>query len=409
MNNPLSILILHRVPFENVGYDNVIDHQFHNVTYIGLSSAINSIPPQIHCSRVIIESTDDLVEKSVNLCKEENKKFDHVIAVSEYQLYDAANIRHTLNIPGPKMQEVKKVRDKVIMKKSIESAGLDTPKFSELTDVIFGKEKFCADIKLILKPKDGASSENVIAFDNIDSLLSSIHRKETGIELLDKHHAYEKFEVEEFITGSIIHIDGIVENSLISELIVSRYEGTCLAFAEGQAFGSYQIDMEEKFHVWAQSVIHALNIKSGAFHLEGFESGGRLVFLEIGHRAGGANVVKTFELATGINLHQANIATQLDLPIKIKSVQAGKNYGWFVFPGHHYPWTHCRLSGHEKHCIDERMLEWNQLMPKQQLTKNITYQKKEVPAAGIIHGNNTLEVQQFMQLVLNEVKVLEHL
>ena len=49
-------------------------------------------------------------------------------------------------------------------------------------------------------------------------------------------------------------------------------------------------------------VLAAVGIRNGSFHLEAIEAPDALVFLEVGNRVGGADVVATFELATGVHL-----------------------------------------------------------------------------------------------------------
>ncbi|ABE56742.1 conserved hypothetical protein [Shewanella denitrificans OS217] len=405
MSKTLSILVLHRVPFENVGYDQVIDHDLHQVTYLGLASPMSKLPKDLPCHKVVIEQLDLLVDSAVALTQEQGIEFDYIIGVSEYQLFDAALIRERLNIQGPKPHDVLRVRDKLVMKHQVQAAGLHVPRFFELAEVM--TQELTGLQQLILKPKDGASSENVIKYADLEALRSAITSSATGIPVLDNDKNFKNFEVEEFVEGPILHLDGIVQGGVIDTFVASTYEGTCLAFAEGEALGSYQIQTEPRLMDWAQAVITALAIDSGAFHLEVIESGERLVFLEIGHRAGGANVVRTFELRTGINLHHANLATQLRLPIHRQEVNTHKSYGWFVFPGHHYDWDKCRLEGHEDIKIHHQMFEWNQLSNEQPLTKHITYQKKEVPAAGIIQGDDSIQVQNFMQRVLQYIQVQE--
>ncbi|MCV2884454.1 hypothetical protein OE749_07085 [Aestuariibacter sp. AA17] len=405
MTSSLSILILHRVPFENVGYEKVIDHTVHNVTYLGLPGPMRNIPESLPCRKVVIENLDNLVDTAVKQTKQHGIHFDYVIGVSEYQLIAAAEIREQLNIKGAKPKEVESVRDKMVMKRLVQAAGLEVPRFYSLADVL---NRDVTELEqVILKPRDGASSENVIKFTSMNMLKEAISEGTTNIPVLDVERCYDNFEVEEFVVGAILHLDGIVEQGRISKLVTSCYEGTCLSFAEGHALGSFQIETDLELMAFAQDVITALTIESGAFHLEVIKSDNRLVFLEIGHRVGGANVARTFELATGINLHHANLATQLHLPMQNKPAPSHKSYGWFVFPGHHYGWDKCQLEGHEDIAVHQQMLEWNQLSNDQSLPKHITYQKKEVPAAGIIQGDNPDQVVRFMQQVLKDVTVKE--
>ncbi|PTT62659.1 ATP-grasp domain-containing protein, partial [Pseudomonas sp. HMWF007] len=49
----MKILILHRVPYPRIEYHRGINHDLHDVTYLGKQAAIDTLPSDLRCQRVI--------------------------------------------------------------------------------------------------------------------------------------------------------------------------------------------------------------------------------------------------------------------------------------------------------------------------------------------------------------------
>jgi hypothetical protein len=48
----MKILILHRVPYPRIEYHRGINHDLHDVTYLGKQAAIDTLPSDLRCHRV---------------------------------------------------------------------------------------------------------------------------------------------------------------------------------------------------------------------------------------------------------------------------------------------------------------------------------------------------------------------
>jgi hypothetical protein len=202
-----------------------------------------------------------------------------------------------------------------------------------------------------------------------------------------EEEALGDYQVEEFVTGPILHFDGLVDAGRIAVMTASRYVGTCLGYANGQPLGSYYIPLEPAALSWAQQVIAAVKIESGSFHLEAIDSAGSLVFLEIGNRVGGADVVATFELATGVHMPSRElrmlIGEPIDLPTDLQ-LHARGWHGWFVYPGHHHSGAYLGLKDADRFRSDPAVVTWNELEMGAALRRNVTYSAHEAPLAGIV-------------------------
>ena len=182
-----------------------IDHNIHNVFYLGAEERLKDIPFGLKCSKIICGKENNTIDCALQFVKNNAVTFDRVVSLSEYEVMEAAQIREMLNISGQKPNEVIKVRDKVLMKEILKNAGILVPTFFELKDIIYNQEvlKYSFSDRVVVKPKDGAASSNVLTFANISQFLNLLESKSTGIKELDDENQVSNYEVESFISGDI--------------------------------------------------------------------------------------------------------------------------------------------------------------------------------------------------------------
>lgn len=386
----MKILILHRVPYYKIDYRRGIDHDAHDVTYVGTEERLADLPLGLRRQTIVRPGSGPVGDEVIAAVKEGGfGPFDRVISVSEYELLDAAQVRIALGVPGPRMEDVLRVRDKVLMKESVAEAGLRVPHHARASAAMADGHRFQWAGKTVLKPVAGASSVDVTVHKSPALALAALTEMvgSRGVNPAD-------FELEEFVEGPIIHIDGLVEGGAVVSCKASRYVGTCLSYADGVPLGSVQLEDDIRYTAWAGRCVAAVGIHDGAFHLEAIHSDDGLVFLEIGARVGGADVVDTFELATGIHMPSAELRLQMGerLPVPAPSPR-GRLHAWFVFPGHHLSEPFVGMTGLERFRRDPRVVRWNELPEGSRLPRQISYQSREVPAAGILRGRTSLELE----------------
>ncbi|MDQ2958092.1 MAG: ATP-grasp domain-containing protein [Actinomycetota bacterium] len=395
----MHILVLHRVPDSLVHYADNLDHTAHEVTYVGVPERLHSTPQDVPCRRIERPGTGDTATE-VLAAVADLPVPDRVIALSEYDLLAAGQVREALGLPGPHEAEVLPSRDKVLMKAAVERAGLRVPRFMALPDALSGgAETVPWSGKTVLKPRSGASSEGVRSFASVVELLD--HAGRDALALQD-------YEIEEFVEGPIIHVDGLVADGEAVAVLASRYVGTCLGYAEGKPLGSVQIATTAPVVDWTLSCLRAVGIDTGPFHLEAIESADGLVFLEVGARFGGADVVDTFELATGVRMPSSQLRLLVegsDARPAVRPAQPDECYGWFVWPGHALNSTLCRIGGEQSFREDPLVWRWAQRRHGEPLTQLITYADADVPLAGIVGPASSRDLEQFLCELFQTVRV----
>lgn len=258
--------------------------------------------------------------------------FDIVLATDEYAVYLAAEIREYLKVPGMSVIEAIKFRDKVEMKKSLLGTNVPTPKLYEVEELLQNPLLF----PVVAKPRSFAGSKGIQILKSAGELASLQEQLKARSELGSGFHEFnlDDLEFEEFISGQIFHIDGLVMDGKIIFCVASEYHGNCLAFMQGAPLGSVSVADEKENKDWlnfAQNVNDNMKIPDGAFHLEAFKNpNGERVFLEIGIRPGGSFVVPAIAKATGLDLDVAHLQCQLKILPKVPLKQE-KHFGWLIF------------------------------------------------------------------------------
>jgi biotin carboxylase len=316
-----SILIVHQVPYRKVGYERVIDHEAHDVTYVGQPRALEQIPAHVRHRALPTPSgpNDDdrwfATAVRDTLAQNGPDTVDAVVSLAEFGHFAGAAARRRYGLPYRSEAEIERVRDKVVMKRVLAAAGIAVPAF------ISGPSAWQAATwggKTVAKPRAGASSIGVRVFPTLAEAVSAL-----GAE-------GDRFEYEEYIDGSVLHVDGFVVAGRLTDAVPSVCLGTPLEYAHGMVIASVQIRDPAAVDL-AGAVVQVLGIDEGAIHLELFRRpDGELVFLELGHRVGGAGVTTAYRRRTGIDLIAREVCAQAGLPMAPRQPASGRYHGFLL-------------------------------------------------------------------------------
>lgn len=319
-----NIVIINRWNDEFANYSDYINHDVNRVIYICNESSFQYLRSNASLEIYSANLNDKaqmtyLINNIINSVGTIYK----IIALSEFDLDMAAYLRTEFRVEGLKISQVELFRDKMVMKKAIKKSGMVTPKCNDLID-FHEIDKYLFPV--ILKPKKGAASVGVIKCVNKEDFKCKINLLE-----------HELYEFEEFVKGKIYHIDGIVHDSEIIFFVASEYINTCLDFNNGIPLGSFILndtDVNHEFYSYSKTVLEALSLKNGAFHLEVIRNqANELVFLEIGARVGGGEIPFLIKDLYGINMFQAWLDSELGQDIHyLRTVDKNKVGGFLMIP-----------------------------------------------------------------------------
>jgi len=361
----MKILVIHQVPYVKIDYRRGLDHDRHDVTYIGHSDRMADLPADLRCQRIELDPAEDIVA-GVIARTSPTEGFGHLLALSEFGILQAREVRRHLGLPGPSLAQVEAVRDKVVMKQRLAGSGVRFPRFAAAPV----DDRLPWTGRTVLKPRRGASSDGVSIHGSAAEALVAYQKLDDGGD----------YQFEEFVDGALLHLDGLVSDGRLVDLAVSRYVNQPVDYADGLPLGSHQIALDERHRLVAEQVVSRLDIEAGCLHLELFDTpDGELVFLEVANRMGGAGVLNAHLRHTGIHLPAHEIAIRLGLPRPAPDQPSGRYHGWLVFPGHHLIGTGHQITVprplRDHPCLDRLFT----LPPDRALPDHITYHEWLAP------------------------------
>jgi hypothetical protein len=298
------ILVINRFENENGHYHKHIDHRENTVVYITTKAGSDVLDHDAAAEMVIVEDLTDrkVVRAHARTLSERHGPFTHLLALSEFDLDFGADLREELAIPGPTRADVRRVRDKIVMKERVTSHGLQAPRYI-LATTADEVRAFAAEVSypVVLKPRDGWDSQGIYVVASPSALADVLASQDLA-----------GYECEEFIQGTMYHVDGIARRGNIEVLRASRLSVPCLDFALGKPFASVANDdaaLEARIRSFTLQVVRALDMGTSAFHLELFKTDARgtgdlddLIFLEIGGRVGGSQIPNIWREVYGVDL-----------------------------------------------------------------------------------------------------------
>jgi formate-dependent phosphoribosylglycinamide formyltransferase (GAR transformylase) len=230
-----------------------------------------------------------------------SRLIDRIVALDDYDVWTAANLREHLRLPGMGDTSVRYFRDKLAMRVKAQQHGILVPDFVHVLNYDKIKE-YMARVPppWMLKPRSEASTIGIAKINTPEEFWSRIDT------LGDKQSFYL---LERYIPGDVYHVDSLVFDREVIFAEAHHYGRPPLnVYHEGGIFTSRTVprglEDETILKEVNRQVISTLGMERGVAHTEFIKAydDGRVYFLETAARVGGANIMELIEAATGINL-----------------------------------------------------------------------------------------------------------
>ncbi len=230
-----------------------------------------------------------------------NKGVDAVVALDEYDALMAADLREHLRLPGLGHTQARYFRDKLAMRTRARGSRIRMPKFVGIVHHA-AVAQFLGSVPppWVLKPRMEASAMGIRLLHHPDEVWNQIE------ELGDQQSF---FLLEEFVEGDVFHVDSVITAGKPVFAVPSRYETPPLnVYQHGGVFQTTTTDPDGQHSTELLKVntrlMRAFGLREGVGHAEFIRSrrDGKLYFLEVAARVGGAGIDKLVEAASGINL-----------------------------------------------------------------------------------------------------------
>jgi biotin carboxylase len=229
------------------------------------------------------------------------RHIDRVVALDEFDMENVAALREHLRLPGIGLTTIRYFRDKLAMRARARESGILVPEFIHVLNYDDLRE-FMGYVPgpWLLKPRSQASGIGMKKIEAAEDLWQWLDR------LGDRQSEYL---LEQFIPGSVFHVDGVVSERAV-------------LFAEAHTYGAPPLDVSHQGGVFTTrtmardsadtlalkelnlKLIQGLGLVRGVTHAEFLKShsDNRIYFLEVAARVGGAYISNMVETAAGINL-----------------------------------------------------------------------------------------------------------
>jgi biotin carboxylase len=229
------------------------------------------------------------------------RRFDRIIALDEFDLEIAAEIREHMRIRGMGTTATAYYRDKLAMRIGAQESGFLVPEYCR----VLNYDELRAYMNHVpapwlLKPRSEASSLGIRKIEEPEQLWRTLD------DLGDRQ---SHFLLEQFVPGDIFHVDSVVSAGKVVFSVVHQYGSPPMqVMHEGGVFTTRTVDRGSR--AWLEltelnaGLAPSLGMVRGVTHAEYIRAhaGGRYYFLEIAARVGGAFIADLVEAATGVNL-----------------------------------------------------------------------------------------------------------
>ncbi len=229
------------------------------------------------------------------------RRFDRIVALDEFDLETAAQIREHMRIPGMGATTAGCYRDKLAMRVIARAFGYLVPEFCRVLNYDELRE-FMQRVPppWLIKPRSEASALGIRRIEEPDQLWRVLD------ELGDRQ---SRHLLEQFVPGDIFHVDSIVTEGEVKFSVVHQYGRPPMrVMHDGGVFSTSTVDRASRdwneLTAMNAALAPLLGMVRGVTHAEFMRShaDGRYYFLEIAAKVGGAFVAETVEVATGVNL-----------------------------------------------------------------------------------------------------------
>jgi biotin carboxylase len=228
-------------------------------------------------------------------------RIDRIVALDEYDMEPAAELREHMRIPGMGATTLRYFRDKLAMRERADQAGILVPPFCPVLNYDVLRE-FMARVAppWVLKPRSEASAIGIRKLEQADDLWPVL-------EQLGDRQSYHL--LEKFVPGEVFHVDSVISEGKVVFSEVHQYGRPPMQVSHGGGiFTTRTLDRTSPESNKLQSIQadlqKALGFVGGVAHTEFIRADADqdFYFLETSARVGGAYISDVVETATGLNL-----------------------------------------------------------------------------------------------------------
>lgn len=250
-------------------------------------------------------TVEDYVRAAANVAG--NRKIDRIVGIDEFDVLTAAKAREHLQIEGMNNSFALRFRDKLRMRRLAKENGIPCPEFVG----VFNPEEINeyldkAAAPWIVKPRTEVNAFGIRKCETKEQVWQTLND-------LDSRNTWRdhpsQFLIEQFIEGTVYHVDSVVEKGKVVAAGVSRYGTTPMKVShDGGVFTtsilSHKSKERKELEKLNKKLLKVFDYERGISHAEFLQSHetGEFYLLEVAARVGGAYIANVLEQAAGFSL-----------------------------------------------------------------------------------------------------------
>ncbi|NLU73937.1 hypothetical protein HCC61_14820 [Streptomyces sp. HNM0575] len=325
----MSILILHRNPFEPFPYERWLRDYDGEVVVLAARDKLELFGEQVPAAHgfahlEVLDDFDDeelIRARALKLVAEYGTR--HIVALHEADLILAARLREQLGLDGPRLADVEPFRDKALMKERLGRAGVEVarhtlPRTAQDAHAFAEQHGF----PVVFKDRTGFNSIGLRILRDREELESHTARVLAGGD------ARDDLLMEAYVPGRMCHVDGLVVDGRTVLAWPSQYQYDLASYGtDAGARVDLTLDPDDpltgRLLDVTERALAALRRPDGrmrehAFHAEIFHTpDDRLVLCEIACRSGGAKTREVLQAVFGLNIGEYATRAELGLPLPL--------------------------------------------------------------------------------------------
>lgn len=240
-------------------------------------------------------------------------EFLAVIAISEIDVLRAARLRDLFGLSKHNELSMNLFREKVAMKAFANRLGIPVPNFMSISNTTqLYKAALQFNYPFIVKPTLYGGAIGFVKIENKSSLAMLAEN------IMLKPDLSLPMIAEEFISGEMVHCDGVAIDGKVLWGLTSKYIEGCLAFQTSKINGGKILSQESKVHKLCTELINKFLSEAEAevdfvYHAEFFipQNFSQPILCEIASRPGGSKIRQMIQFASaGFDTFEAHCLLQ---------------------------------------------------------------------------------------------------
>lgn len=237
-----------------------------------------------------------------------------VISYFDDDLYIQALVAAALGLPGPSVDAVTRLNDKLLQREALEAAGVPIPRFTAIRETVDNAEadRLCEALSfpMVLKPRDGTASRDIIPIANREELVVGLEGMARPSCMMLEERMEDSFRSD--CCADQVSVDTIVSRGTFSHLGVLGFFPIAEPFRlSGCYFPADVPDFEvpELFEL-ATASIRAVGADTGCFRTEIKRTPDGWKVIEVNGRPSGVTPALV-QLASGLPVLELNMRLAL--------------------------------------------------------------------------------------------------